>query len=86
MQRISADQPLVMWTTMPPAKSTAFTLAPAVLPMPLNAPPFPQSMCAAGKYTTNIHSTLKSITARNFIRSATAPIVSAGVMIAKVSW
>ena len=84
MQRISADHPLVMWTTMPPAKSIAFTLA-SGFHTPLKRPPSPHIKCAIGKYTTNIQRTLNSITAENFIRSATAPIVRAGVMIANVS-
>ena len=43
-------------------------------------------MWASGKYTANIQITTKAMMAANFIRSAMAPMMSAGVMIAKVSW
>jgi hypothetical protein len=34
----------------------------------------------------NIQSTTKSSTAENFMRSAIAPMISAGVMIANIIW
>ena len=42
--------------------------------------------CATGEYTSNDQGTTKRIMAENFIRSATAPVISAAVMIAKVIW
>ena len=47
-QRISADQPEDMWTTVPPAKSIALIRAFA-LPAPFISPVDPQTMCASGK-------------------------------------
>src|SRR5688572_10623978 len=77
----SADHPELMCTTVPPAKSIALIVpaAPAIKPPP-------QTMCASGKYTANIHSATNSSTAENFMRSAIAPTISAGVMMANVSW
>src|SRR5213083_3072965 len=72
----SAETPLVMCTTVPPAKSKQ-----GILP-PLNAfnkPPLPHTMCAIGKYTMRLHSTVNSSIALNFMRSAKAPEISAGV-------
>ena len=43
-------------------------------------------MCAIGKYTKVIHSTMNSIRGQNFTRSASEPTISAGVMMAKVIW
>ena len=43
-------------------------------------------MCAIGLYTTIAHSVRKISIAENFIRSANAPVISAGVMIANISW
>src|ERR1043166_7043593 len=85
LQRISADQPDDMWTTVPPAKSIALIDAPA-FHTPFIQPVTPQTMCASGKYTRNIHSVMKTMIAENFIRSAIAPTISAGVMIANMSW
>ena len=43
-------------------------------------------MCAIGKYA-NVNQITKNIsTAENFIRSANAPIIKAGVIAAKVNW
>jgi hypothetical protein len=47
-QSASADQPDVMWTTMPPAKSMPFQRA-AALARPFMAPSTPQTMCTKGK-------------------------------------
>ena len=79
----SADTPEVMCTTVPPAKSQAGTTPPATA---LKNPPLPQTMCAIGKYTMNDQSVMNSNIAENFIRSANAPEISAGVMIANISW
>src|SRR5512139_2815600 len=47
-QRISADQPELIWTTVPPAKSMALILA-AAFQTPFIRPLAPQTMCASGK-------------------------------------
>jgi hypothetical protein len=46
----------------------------------------PNTMCAIGKYTISAHNGRKSTQAENFIRSATAPLIRAAVMTAKVIW
>src|SRR5262245_40687269 len=81
----SADQPEDMCTTVPPAKSMALMAAPA-FHTPFMNPSMPQTMWARGKYTTNIHSRMKSMMAEYFMRSAMAPTISAGVMMANISW
>ncbi|MNR31162.1 hypothetical protein D3C85_1486570 [compost metagenome] len=43
-------------------------------------------MCATGAYTRVNHSAMNSSAAENFMRSANAPAISAGVMMAKVIW
>ena len=48
-------------------------------------PSTPQIMCASGKYTTNIHKATKSSTAEYLMRSAMAPTIRAGVMMANMS-
>mmetsp|Transcript_9057 Transcript_9057/g.29752 ORF Transcript_9057/g.29752 Transcript_9057/m.29752 type:complete len:274 (+) Transcript_9057:154-975(+) len=79
MAATSAPMPAVMCTTMPPAKSKT--------PMSAKRPPGPaQTMCTNGKYTANDHRAMYHITAENFMRSTKAPIISAGVMTAKVIW
>ena len=50
------------------------------------APCPPQTMWQIGRYTSTSQSPLKQSIALNFMRSANAPTISAGVMIAKVSW
>ena len=50
-----------------------------------SSPPTPHTMCAIGLYTTIAHSTMNTSIAENFIRSANAPVISAGVMIANIS-
>src|SRR4051812_38627592 len=47
-QRISADQPEDMWTTVPPAKSIAL-IAAVAFQTPFIRPVAPQTMCASGK-------------------------------------
>jgi hypothetical protein len=84
-QSTSADQPEDMWTTVPPAKSTARMPALA-FQTPFMNPSAPHTMCASGKYTTNIQIAMKAMMAENFMRSAMAPTISAGVMIANMSW
>src|SRR5688500_4571691 len=81
----SADQPDDMCTTVPPAKSMA--LMPALaFHTPFMKPSMPQTMCASRKYTRNIQPTMNNIRALNFMRSAMAPTMSAGVMMANMSW
>src|SRR5690348_14658918 len=84
-QRTKADHPEDMWTTVPPAKSIAWMGALA-LPTPLIMPSIPQTMCAKGKYTMSIQSVTNTRIAENFIRSAMAPTISAGVMMANIIW
>src|SRR5205823_5340336 len=81
----SADQPDDMWTTVPPAKSIDL-MAALAFQTPFMRPSMPHTMWASGKYTTNIHSTMKAITAEYFMRSAIAPTIRAGVMMANISW
>src|SRR5204863_898077 len=83
-QRTRADQPDDICTTVPPAKSIALIFAPA-FQTPFINPSTPQTMCANGKYTTNIQSVTNARIAENFMRSAIAPTISAGVMIANIS-
>src|SRR5215831_4202082 len=47
-QRMSADQPEDIWTTVPPAKSIALIFA-AAFQTPFIKPSTPQTMCASGK-------------------------------------
>src|SRR5208282_3887363 len=79
----SADTPDVMCTTVPPAKSRQGNRP---LREAFSRPPFPQTMCAMGAYTTSDHSTMKAAMALNFMRSANAPAMSAGVMMANINW
>ena len=71
-----------MCTTVPPAKSKQGTLPPSEA---FRRPPLPHTMCAIGKYTRKAHSVMNSSMALNFILSANAPLISAGVMIANIN-
>src|SRR5690606_38032991 len=73
----SPATPALMCTTVPPAKSSTPAL-------PRNPPPHTQ--CVTGAYTTSDHSPMNQSMAENFIRSANAPTISAGVMTANVIW
>ena len=42
-------------------------------------------MCAIGSYTMIDHSTMNTSMALNFMRSANAPAISPGVMIANIN-
>ena len=53
-------------------------------PVPRNPPPHTQ--WATGAYTTSDHSPMNSRYPENFLRSANAPAMSAGVMMANISW
>src|SRR4029077_13037362 len=74
----SAAIPELMCTTVPPAKSST----PAVAPQP----PGSHIQWAMGAYTMIDQIPMNQSIAENFILSAKAPQMSAGVMIAKVSW
>ena len=78
----SALTPEVTCTTVPPAKSRqgSFPFSEA-----FSNPPLPHTMCAMGLYTITAQSTMKTSMAENFIRSAKAPVINAGVMIANIS-
>ena len=43
-------------------------------------------MCAIGLYTISAHNTIKTSIAENFMRSANAPVINAGVMMANINW
>ena len=80
-----ADQPEDMCTTVPPAKSMALILA-AAFHTPFMKPSTPQTMWAKGKYTKSIQPRANSMMALYFMRSAMAPTIRAGVMMANISW
>src|SRR2546423_9673895 len=74
-----AATPALMCTTVPPAKSSAPRCE-----APRNPPPHTQ--CATGEYTMIDHSVRNISHPENFIRSAKAPVMRAGVMTANISW
>ena len=43
-------------------------------------------MCAIGQYTTSSQMVMKATQTLNFMRSAMAPRISAGVMMANIAW
>src|SRR5436305_13601777 len=65
------------WTTVPPAKSS--------IPRLVSQSP-PHTQWATGKYTSVAQATVNTVQAPNLVRSAIAPLISATVMTAKVSW
>src|ERR1700722_13147983 len=69
--------PALTWTTVPPAKSS--------MPSLLSQPP-PHTQWATGKYTSVAQATVNTAQGPNLARSAIAPLISATVMTAKVSW
>ena len=73
----SAAIPALICTTVPPAKSNA--------PLALSHPPIPHTQLHTGSYTNVAQSKVKSKNALNFILSANAPIISAGVIIANIA-
>ena len=77
--------PALMWTAVPPAKSSTPSFASQPAPLPL-ASPKANTQCATGKYTRVTQKVTKTDQPRNFARSAIAPEISAGVMIANMSW
>src|SRR5881296_1610772 len=74
----SAETPLVMCTTVPPAKSS--------VPSILSHPPVPQTQCATGSYTNVAQRSVNTTNALKRLRSANAPVMSAGVMTANIIW
>ena len=84
----SAAAPALMCTAVPPAKSS--TPCPARYPAPVIVSfanvPKSKTQCATGKYTTVTQIATKMPQETNFVRSAIAPEISAGVMIANMSW
>ena len=79
----SAETPDEICTTVPPAKSSVGNLPPRAA---FSNPPLPQTMCANGAYTTRNHKTMNSTVPLNFMRSAVAPVISAGVITANINW
>ncbi len=100
MASTSAAIPALMCTTVPPAKSmgaTWATVSPSSLVIvpniheakPVSLPdsrPPPQTMWESGKYTRVAHTPANTSHVPNFTRSAIAPLMSATVMTANVSW
>src|SRR3954466_14222986 len=70
--------PALMCTTVPPAKSST--------PSDASQPSGDHTQCAIGAYTHNDHSAMNTSIDENLMRSANAPVMSAGVMIANMSW
>src|SRR4029077_7276083 len=79
----SAETPELMCTTVPPAKSSVGNRPPSDA---FSSPPLPQTMWASGAYTNRNQRTINSTVPLNFMRSAVAPVISAGVMIANINW
>ena len=83
--QISADTPELMCTTVPPAKSSAPPaqyLAACSLPY-AKAPP-PHTQWHNGQYTSSPHRIMNTTIVLNFIRSAKAPQIRAGVMMKNI--
>jgi hypothetical protein len=78
-----AAAPAFRWTAVPPAKSSAFNWSPIQPPLPSSRN---HTECATGKYTRLVQPITNTIQPRNVARSAIAPEISAGVMIANISW
>ena len=86
--------PAAMWTTVPPAKSSApiFPRSPIALAPRLAATTLESNqsnahtMWASGQYTKVTHSTMNRQKGQKRMRSAMAPEIRAGVMIANIPW
>src|SRR5918995_1043345 len=74
----SAAIPLDRGTTVPPAKSST--------PKPNSQPSGDHTQWAIGAYTNVDHATANRTNALKRLRSAKAPVMSAGVMIANIIW
>ena len=84
-QSTSADQPEVMCTTVPPAKSIALIVAlgvPHAVHQAVDAPDHVRHREVDDEHPRDMNSMI----AEYFMRSAIAPTISAGVMIANISW
>mmetsp|Transcript_530 Transcript_530/g.2039 ORF Transcript_530/g.2039 Transcript_530/m.2039 type:complete len:210 (+) Transcript_530:612-1241(+) len=77
MTAASAEKPAEMCTTMPPAKSHT--------PHSARKPP-PHTEWQKGKYTRCTHAAMKMRYGANIMRSANAPVISAGAMTANMPW
>ena len=82
----NAAVPALMWTAVPPAKSIAASLLAIQPPVSAVPPSNENTQCAIGKYTNVAHSAANSSQPPNLMRSATAPEISATVMIANINW
>ena len=83
IQSTKALQPEDICTTVPPAKSIALIFASA-FQTPFIRPSMPHTMWASGKYTRNIQAATNVRIMANRMRSAMAPMMSAGVMMANI--
>ena len=79
----SAETPELMWTTVPPAKSKRGNLPPRDGVQQSALAPDHVSHRAVNQ---SDHSIVNTSIALNFIRSANAPVISAGVMMANINW
>jgi hypothetical protein len=70
--------PALMCTTVPPAKSSA----PSWNSQPVGL----NTQWATGAYTSTNHSPRNATQPANFMRSAVAPVMSAGVITANIIW
>ena len=75
-----------MCTAVPPAKSIATSLFAIQPPVSAVPPSNENTQWATGKYTNVTHSPANSSHPPNLRRSATAPEISATVMIANINW
>ena len=74
----SAANPALTWTTVPPAKFRTPSL---------NNQPFgDQIMRTSGPWISISHSAVKARKDENYIRSAKAPTINAGVITANMHW
>ena len=75
--------PALTWMTVPPAKSSEpRSPSQPVMTPSVQYPPYTQN--PIGQYTRMIHAGTKIAHAENFMRSATAPEIRAGVMTANI--
>ena len=81
--RASAAAPAFTCTAVPPAKSNALSRSEIQPPLPLSKK---NTQWATGKYTIVVHAATKMTQGPNRARSAIAPEIRAGVMIANMSW
>ena len=78
--------PALMCTAVPPAKSIALSLLAIQPPVSAVTPSKANTQCATGKYTNVAHRPANTSQPPNFSRSATAPEISATVMMANINW